>query len=746
MSKLTGITAIFNKNDPIPFYLLMIGFISILGQVVILRELNVAFYGVELIYVLAMGIWLFWTAAGAVIGRKKNPPSLIAVRSLFIWFGILLLLEVAFIRGIRRLLMVIPGCYLSFGQQLAAVTLILLPVGVLLGLIFQRTATLYLEKEKSLAAAYAIESAGGLFGGLASTLLLHFGVQNFTIAVLCSILTVSIISVSQSPEQPGQPQRDENEIANEKYVEIMTFLMLIFAFCLSPKIDHGMTRWNHFSLLGAKDSPYGRITVEGRAGQFVIFENDSVIFESESTYAEEFVHLAAIQHRQPNQVLICGGGIEGIIPEILKHSPRKVDDVEINSVFLETAKKHLPEKYAKSFESEFVSVYHTDPRKFLKNSLLYDLIFVGSSAPDSCQSNRFYTLEFFRQCAEKLKPGGILAFRMRSSENFWTKFLTYRNASIYLALKSVFHHALVLPGITNIVLASDAPLSRDPAELIEIFEKRKIETKLVTPAYIRYLLTNDRFFKTEQQLCSAKASPNTDIQPISYQYSAMIWLSKFIPEIINRDMPSFGDSFYILIISMAYILFTGILFLLVRRRPGLKRIWLVFLAGFIGMMTETMLMLHYQAKNGVLFQNIGILLMTFMAGLAAGSLAITEMAKIFMARCGEIRLRLGISLFISFGAFNFIFINLLNSGYQSGIMLISFLLFVSGFLVSGVFAFASLSGVEDQKSVISPLYAADLLGGCAASLLGSLFFIPFLGMETTAFVMAVLSLGALLFV
>jgi spermidine synthase len=745
MSKFPVIKAVFNRDYSVPFYLFIIGFISILGQVVILRELNVAFYGVELIYILAMGIWLFWTAVGAVIGRKKGNPSLFGIRSLFLWFGILLLPEMAFIRGIRLLLMGIPGGYLSFGQQLTALTLILLPIGLLLGLIFQRAAALYVEKEKNLAAAYAIESAGGLVGGLSSTLLLHFGVQNLTIAVLCGILTVSLIFLFQPPEQQGQASRDENETANEKFVEILTLLMLLFAFWLSPKIDYGMTRWNHFSLLGAKDSPYGRITVEGRAGQFVIFENDSMIFESESTAAEEFVHLAAIQHQQLNQVLICGGGVEGIITEILKHSPRKVDNVEINRVFPEMAKKHLPEKYAKSFESEGVSVYYTDPRKFLKNSLLYDLIFVGASAPDSGQSNRFYTLEFFRQCSQKLKPEGILAFRLRSSENLWTKFVTYRNASIYLALTSVFSNVLVLPGLTNIILASDAPLSRDPAQLIETFEKRKIETKLVTPAYIKYLLTNDRFLKTEQQLCSAKAVPNTDIQPICYQYAAMIWLSKFIPEIINRDLPSFGDSVYNIIISICAVL-SVVLFFFARRRLRLKRILLVFTAAFIGMMTETMLMLHYQAKHGVLFQNIGILLMTFMGGLAAGSLVIPKAAKALMSRCGDIRLRLGISLLTGFGAFNFILIALFNSDASSGIFFISCLLFVSGFLVSGVFALASISGVEDQKLVISPLYAADLLGGCAASLLGSLFFIPFFGMETTAFIMAMLSLGALFFV
>ncbi len=75
------------------------------------------------------------------------------------------------------------------------------------------------------------------------------------------------------------------------------------------------------------------------------------------------------------------------------------------------------------------------------------------------------------------------------------------------------------------------------------------------------------------------------------------------------------------------MLCTVVLFLIARTRLRLKRILLAALAGFMGMILETMLILHYQVKSGVLFQNIGILLMVFMAGLTAGSLAMMKMAQ-----------------------------------------------------------------------------------------------------------------------
>ena len=110
-------------------YLVAIGLVSILGQVVLLRELNVASYGVELIYILAMGVWLFWTAVGALIGRRSHVPSASRVGLLLLFVGLILPVDVAFIRSARTLFAGVPGAYLPFPQQFLVLTLALVPVG-----------------------------------------------------------------------------------------------------------------------------------------------------------------------------------------------------------------------------------------------------------------------------------------------------------------------------------------------------------------------------------------------------------------------------------------------------------------------------------------------------------------------------------------------------------------------------------------------------------------------------------------
>ncbi|MBN1363888.1 MAG: hypothetical protein JW976_03695 [Syntrophaceae bacterium] len=714
--------------------LIVIGLISILGQVVLLRELNVSFFGVELFYLLALGIWLFWTAVGAIIGRRFHSPSLKQIAALFIIFGITLLLDIVFIRASRLLFGGIPGAYLTFVQQLTIATISILPVGLLSGLLFQWTARVYVTTGKTLALAYAIESAGGLIGGLFSTLFIMWGLRNLSImflCVLCSVVTPLIVL------------RETRKSYLRWTAIILTCFFLVLLWNTSY-LDQRMTMWNHPHLLETDDSPYGRITVTGLNNQISVFENDALSLESEGTDAEYFCHLVALQHSHPQDVLILGGGIEGLVREIAKYKPRRIDYVELNQVMLNLATKYLPDNTRKSLSEPNVHIVYADPRQYLKKSVTYDIILVGMPQPASGQANRFYTREFFQQCSAKLNPGGILGFRLRTAENLWTIPLTLRNVSIYSALQSVFPEVLFLPGITNVVTASHSPLPHRPEIMSHRLHNRKIVTRLISTNYIKYLLTNDRYFKIRDLLAGKKAPSNTDIRPICYQYSFIIWLSNFFPRAALVDLSPIMDK----ILSKSLLSFLCIsifiIFLLSRLRPTFRRMMLVATAGFIGMVLETILLLYYQIKQGVLYQDIGLLMMSFMAGLALGAIIIkrimvqTDNPKIL--RWYGITLLIGFCLLCAFTGI------IINMSILTGLVQISCLLAATGFLVAGIFAYVSLHEIEDQSKIISPLYSADLIGGCFGSLLGSLIFIPLVGMDITLSGMLLLAFFSILLV
>ncbi len=708
-------------------HLFAVGFIAILGQVVLLRELSVASYGIELIYTLAIGVWLFFSACGAMLSRREFHPSFGRIHFLFVLLSICLPLDIAFIRSIRLLVTDIPGVYLPFHIQIITVCASILPLGLLLGLLFQWTAKVYIQKGKSLAAAYGIESLGGLAGGICATLFLKYGFQNFYIGLICSLFAAAVVFL------PGEGRRTR-WFQTAACVLIGILALLVWK---APDLDYLMTSWTHPSLVATQDSPYSRITVSIRDGEASVFEDDALLFTSEGVQAEELVHNAALQHPKPDRILVLGGGIWGTIHEALAHSPKIVDYVEYNPSLISIAAPHLPKEIQRSLMDKKVRITISDPRKFLKRASSYDLILVGMPEPSSGQANRFYTKEFFQQCSLKLKNNGILAFSLQSSENVWTLQLARRIISVYRAAKAAFPNVMIIPGGTNILVCSPHSLTKDTSVLSSRLQSRNIKTKLVSTAYIQYQYANDRFYQMERLLASGAAPVNTDVRPICYRYTLMIWLSKIAPSLKSLDLSflEFGDNrltylWWVVGMSVPALWLS-------RTHWRLRRTILTAVAGFAGMVLETAIILYFQIKNGILYQDVGILLTGFMTGLASGALLIAKTKM--RAHKG-----LGAGLLIAFALLSAFIGMEINYGKGAGLAVSVFLLFFTGFLVAGIFGYASMRETGSQRDVITPLYSADLIGGCLGSVLTSLVLAPIAGLDATALLMAPLALLALL--
>jgi len=693
------------------FHLFLVGFVSMLSQVVILRELNVAFYGVELIYVLAIGAWLGSTAVGALIARKA---SLAGIRALFLFLAWALPIDVLFLRGSRLIVSGVPGAYLPFPQQLGIMLLSVALIGVPLGLLFQRAARLYMEKGRGLPLAYAAESAGGLLGGLATTLSVRWDVQNFALAAGCAIVCLL-------PAARGRPAKALRSSA------IILAPILVLAISLSGPIERRTAAWNHEDLLSTSDTPYGRVIVTGSPAQIAVFENDALAFETQDREIEAFSHLPALQHTSPIRNVLVLGGTWGIAKELLKYKPERIDCVELNRGEVDAVMAQLPAEMRGLTDDPRVSLKVADPRRLVLTPGAYDLVMIGMAEPLSGQANRFYTREFFSACASLMKPDGIVALRIRIGENLWTPAAKGLMESIYAALKAVFPEVLVLPGETTVVTGSFARLPMDPEILIGRWRKLTIPTLLVSPQYIRYLYSNDRFFEMRDTLKSAQAPANTDLRPICYQYTLMIWLSKFFPSLASKDashwgVSSFRSSWVWLLVGAVVLLFV-----VLRRRARTRRLMLAGTAGFAGMVLESTIMLYYQVKYGVLYQDIGVMLMSFMAGLAAGAWVVERAQRGMGGRMKNVRLWSGF-LLLGFCALCALIYFQLFSGRAAGLFETGSILAYAGFVVAGIFVCACQYDPAGRSAWGPPLYAADLFGGCAAALFAGLYAIPSAGL------------------
>jgi hypothetical protein len=303
--------------------------------------------------------------------------------------------------------------------------------------------------------------------------------------------------------------------------------------------------------------------------------------------------------------------------------------------------------------------------------------------------------------------------------------------SIYRAAKSAFPEVSFIPGSTNVVICTTGSLIADPSVLSARLDARAIRTKLISSHYLRYQYTNDRFMEVAEILRSGSAPINTDIRPICYQYTIMLWVSKFIPAMNFHNFPLFEPSLIESIVWFSIIILLALWLHFVRW--SIRRVILTGAAAFAGMVLETSILLHFQTKNGVLYQDIGILLTTFMAGLALGSMSVAKATR-FISR------KYGVALLLGFALFNATVGWAINSGRSAGLLETSGMLILAGFFVAAVFAYASLYAANTQRDVIAPLYSADLIGGCLGSLLASLLLAPLAGLGLSAYLMAPLAL------
>ena len=138
------------------------GLTAIIGQVLLMRELAAVFYGNELVYGLALTIWMLWVAAGAWLGRRLSRSTFFAVGLPLA--AIVLPAEIAFVRGVRPLVGIEPGAFVGLGTLFWTALIALAPICLLSGALFSLGARLLAEGGEEVGRAYAYESLGSMVG------------------------------------------------------------------------------------------------------------------------------------------------------------------------------------------------------------------------------------------------------------------------------------------------------------------------------------------------------------------------------------------------------------------------------------------------------------------------------------------------------------------------------------------------------------------------------------------------------
>ncbi|MBM4278731.1 MAG: MFS transporter [Deltaproteobacteria bacterium] len=755
------------KILPLKISLLIMGASGIVAQIVLLRELLVSFLGNELTLGIILANWLILEAIGSfVIGKtvEKVKKKVEVYVFLQIFFSVALPFSIYLCRIFKNILLTTPGEGLGFLPILYSSFLILLPVSISHGALFTYACKLYSRYDRedatSIGKVYVFETIGSIIGGLLITFFLVQYFNSFEIAFMISLMNALISTLLLWPgKRPLFQIRHLSCFISILYVMLFLFLLLS---PLSNKIHLSslQRQWRGLNVIHNENSIYGNITVTQRGEQFTFFTDGLPSVTTpvpDIASLEDFVHFSMLFHEKPESVLILSGGAGGMIHEILKYPVARVDYVELDPLLLSLIQKFPTPLTQSELSDPRVKIHYTDGRFFVSRTPdRFDIIFIGLPAPQDLQTNRLFSAEFFSIVRKKMNPDGIIVLTLPGSLTYISPELRDLNGCILDTLKGIFKYVRIIPGDTNLYLASDSKSLGEvtTSEMFNRLEERKIKTNLFNKSYIEYRLHERWLNWFSKSMERKEVHINSDFRPLGVFFNLSYWNALFSPYLSNV-FKLFEKMSLELTIGVALFLtvFLAILFL---KKPGISGYSLpyaVFTSGFSDMMLSLAIIFTFQTLYGYLYHQIGLLITIFMVGIALGSFFVTRhLDRIRRDAQSFLKTELLILLF----ALLLPFVLTIPSHHLENttvhvLLYGTFLLmsFLCGVLVGLQFPLATkiyLSARSEGARVghtAGLLYGADLFGGFFGGLSGGVLLLPVLGLKESCLMVAIIKMSSL---
>ncbi|MBN1595318.1 hypothetical protein JW933_05260 [candidate division FCPU426 bacterium] len=697
---------------------LLSGFMSVIAQTVLLREMLVVFQGNELSVGIMLSQWLLGVAAGSYLAGagmdRKGFPLFQGLTASFVLTGGLLMAGLVFIRHFRFLVHVFPGEGLSLFHVLWGSVAVFLPLSIVIGAQFVFGVRWAEQKQHAYPASaiYLWEATGYLLGGMIHTFLLLTHVAAFSIGGALFSLGVACLAVLVRSRRA-------------KGIAWAGVLMSVLAtVCCAPWAEEWSAArlYAPNTLLAVQNSPHGQHAVaeKDQSQIFLIDGNPVLTFpHPDQTRIEENVHLPLLFHPRPREALLLGSA--GLyLPAMLAHPLAQLDYAEADPYFIRFMQKYAPAQYAACLHDPRLTIHYQDGRAFLdKTSRTYDVILLGFHLPATLADNRFFTVEFFRSVRRTLKSGGIVVLTLPGSLVYLNRELAEINRILLATLQSVFPAVQIVPGEENLLIAFNT--SRQP-ETPEAVKKRfyssALECGFLSEKYLDYRLDPGKYAWLQEQLGPAAAAKkeNRDFIPRCLTASLLYWQEMFAPGV---------NKVYVQSMRFSWLLWLLLLLWLLRGRVGAYGT--MFASGGAGMGLHMLSLWSLQLRSGALYLWIGMLNAVFMAGIAAGAFYFRRLAQ------GGNQVR-------RLRWLEFLFV---------GWIVIGWVLFIPGLPWQACFAVSAGSGFfvglefptlaafltsehqAPESRIAGPLYAADVLGGWLAALLLGALWIPTWGFSHT---------------
>lgn len=677
--------------------LFLLGFVSTSVQLLLLREIINITGGYELIAGTYLAAWLINSAAGSFFAGRSGKTD---IRRLNIIFALAPLLSVTLMILSCRLFLH-AGETPSFLESILITTVILLPVCSVSGFLFIKLLETAAAKGfRNSGRSFSIETAGGIFSGLAVTFL-SSGVFD-TYQILLSVLFLFAIFLSVS------------YISGRGWFKpLLIFIwtiLLLFTLWFSPSIYIRQLMLPGIDVTGTTDSPYGNVTTgEYRGEKFIYYNQRLARWSYDETEREESVHYTLLQHSHPRRILIISGDIQSLFPEIMKYTPDKIVFIERDPELLKLVKKEMAGKTN-------LTLVEDDVFRFLrKTENKYDIIVMNLPPPSSLQINRYYTEDFFRLVHSRLDSAGIFTCSPGVFENYFNDQSANLYSIIYNTLTAVFRNIIPIGGNRLYLIASDGELQTG---ICSLYEKRGISNVYVNSDYL-----DDELLKMKSLEIQDLLRKETKMNSLSNPLATFFFQAYHLTRTPGRTVPA--------------LILMVVLFVLpsVTVSSGNFPMYAAAasLAGF-----EIFALLSIQSVMGNIYHLTGLVISTVMAGLAAGSgIKFVDKRETMVKTCLLIMAAFYILVYL---------INDYLASIESGVLytgIILLLCFIPSFLAGNLFRI--LSEDRNTNTTASGVYGSDLAGSALGFITVSALLLPLAGSGTTLLTFAGITITAFIF-
>jgi spermidine synthase len=685
----------------------LLGFYSIGGQVLLLRELVSSLNGDELFIGTALFGWLISVAVGAYLGGSARQG--IRPTTLFTMGALLLPVVIIAARLSPLLVTDIVGEIIPFSTAALLSIIMMMPVGVTSGWLFPSITRENRDAPTSIVQVYLFEGIGAFAGGLTIVMLVGAVFSALQMSIVVGIVVIAglvLFSVSR-------------KVVGIIATVTVAAALLIIAKSVVADIDTFIEQFKYksYHLEQSFDTHYGHQTILSRDSTYILLTDNTIeaVYPNLET-AENLLIPPLIYKPDARKVLFLGRSEFGLaqladsLPglSITALDPRQELTSKIDSVigFSEAVRRQVDDPVA----------FFTRPRAGRE----YDIIILNVGELDSYKNSRLLTTEATSKAKTLLKSDGMIFFPTRyDSDRYITAEERRLLSVIYNVLKDSFGYVTLWPGNMTLMFASDASLLDIPYDSIIA----RLSDLPYTPQYISENYLRDRLdeFKTERlrSVLAFSNRVNTLNRPILPHYQAMYRAkaSAFDRRIMSIILGKPAWVVVIPILILLFFAFTG----MTRARKKRYGLFLYFTAGIVSLSLELICFYVYQSSAGSLYLEMAVLIGAFMLGLAFGTYYSMRIRK------GPLEYPALLMLLAATLLFLFTFDSVKP---QALLFYHLFFLFVVAAATGSLFVAATNryypTGLESNRGAG---YACELIGSSVGALLTATILLPVTGLQ-----------------